>query len=107
MHFFQIIFYPLQHAAFAACCIMMQMVQLGEMQHLCSVEGVTPLGVPHVLQMLHRADAVLRCTFCCGAMTTVEHLIYTMMRRAACCNAMPSCIDITQPFKFHVTGSAG
>jgi hypothetical protein len=42
---------------------MLQMVQLGEMQHLCSVKGVTPLGVPHLLQMLHRADAALRCDF--------------------------------------------
>jgi hypothetical protein len=47
---------------------MMQMVQVGEMQHLCSVEGVTPLGVPHVLQMLHRAGAALRCVYCCGVL---------------------------------------
>jgi hypothetical protein len=83
MHFFQIIFTPLQHAALAACCIMLQMVQLGEMQHLCSVEGVTPLGVPHVLQMLHRADAVLRCAVCCGAMTSPGTYSCSMMRRAA------------------------
>jgi hypothetical protein len=56
-------FMPLQHASFAALSLMLQMVQLGEMQHLCSVKGVTPLGVPHLLQMLHRADAVLRCAF--------------------------------------------
>lgn len=56
-------FIPVQHASFAALSLMLQMVQLGEMQHLCSVEGVTPLGVPHVLQMLHRAGAVMRCAF--------------------------------------------
>jgi hypothetical protein len=83
MHFFTNNFIPLQHAAFAACCIMLRMVQLGEMQHLCSVEGVTPLGVPHVLQMLHRADAVLRCAVCCGALTSPRSHSCSMVHRAA------------------------
>jgi hypothetical protein len=57
-------FYPLQHAAFAALSSMLQMVQLGEMQHLCSIRGSLLKEGPHLLQMLHRAGAVLRCTFC-------------------------------------------
>jgi len=42
---------------------MLQMVQLGEMQHLCSIGGSLLKEGPQLLQMLHRADAVLRCTF--------------------------------------------
>jgi hypothetical protein len=56
-------FIPLQHASFAALSLMLQMVQLGEMQHLCSIRGSLLKEGPHLLQMLHRADAVLRCTF--------------------------------------------
>jgi hypothetical protein len=53
----------LQHASFAALSLMLQMVQLGEMQHLCSIKGSLLKEGPHLLQMLHRADAVLRCAF--------------------------------------------
>jgi hypothetical protein len=86
---------------------MLQMVQLGEMQHLCSVKGVTPLGVPHLLQMLHRADAVLRCAFCCGALTTLGSLTRCMMRRAAWCVATSCCIDNGVLFGVDGGGSAG
>jgi hypothetical protein len=53
----------LQHASFAALSLMLQMVQLGEMQHLCSIKGSLLREGPHLLQMLHRADAVMRCAF--------------------------------------------
>jgi hypothetical protein len=50
---FSIYFYPLQHTAFAALSSMLQMVQLGEMQHLCSIRGSLLKEGPHLLQMLH------------------------------------------------------
>jgi hypothetical protein len=87
MHFFTNNFTPLQHAAFAALRLMLQMVQLGEMQHLCSIRGSLLKEGPHLLQMLHRADAVLRCAVCCGALTSPGSCSCCMMRRAAWCSA--------------------
>jgi hypothetical protein len=63
----------LQHASFAALSSMLQMVQLGEMQHLCSIGGSLLKEGPQLLQMLHRADAVLRCTFVDHPRNSIVH----------------------------------
>jgi hypothetical protein len=64
---------------------MLQMVQLGEMQHLCSIKGSLLKEGPHLLQMLHRAGAVLRCTF--GVLIRKSLVLHDALRCVMCCDS--------------------